>query len=128
MAEHRETVSPQTAKDLVGDSERQLRLVTDNARVAIAHCDTEARYKFVNRHYAERLGLTAEQVIGKRIPEVLGEKAYATLDSYICECLSGKAVEFEAEAPYQVGEPQFIHCRFQPEWRGNKVVWPVSAS
>ena len=122
MAEHRETVSPQTAKDLLRDSERQLRLVTDNVHVAIAHCDTEARYKFVNRHYAERLGLTAEQIIGKRISEVLGEKAYATLDHYVGECLAGKALEFETEVPYQVGGPQFMHCYYEPEWRDDKVV------
>jgi PAS domain S-box-containing protein len=122
MAEHRETASPQTPEDLLRDSERQLRLVTDNAHVAIAHCDTEARYKFVNRHYAERLGLTPEQIIGKRISEVLGEKAYATLEHYIGECLAGKSLEFETEVPYRVGEPQFMHCYYEPEWRDGKVV------
>jgi PAS domain S-box-containing protein len=127
MAELRETARQQTAEDLLRHSERQLRLVTDNARVAIAHCDTEARYKFVNRHYAERLGLTPEQVIGKRIPEVLGEKAYATIESYICECLSGRAMEFEVEMPYQVGEPQFVHCWYDPEWMDDKVIGLVAA-
>src|SRR5260370_40919869 len=105
MAEHRETVSPQTAKDLLRDSERQLRLVTDNVHVAIAHCDTEARYKFVNRHYAERLGLTAEQIIGKRISEGLGEKAYATLDPYVGQGLRRKAREIQTEVPSQAGGP-----------------------
>jgi PAS domain S-box-containing protein len=122
MAEHRETASLQTPEDLLRDSERQLRLVTDNAHVAIAHCDTEARYKFVNRHYAERLGLTPEQIIGKRISEVLGEKAYATLAHYIGECLAGKSLEFETEVPYRVGEPQFMRCYYEPEWRDGKVV------
>jgi PAS domain S-box-containing protein len=122
MAEHRETASPQTAEDLLRDSERQLRLVTDNVHVAIAHCDTGARYKFVNRHYAERLGLTPEQIIGKRISEVLGEKAYATLNRYVGECLAGKSLEFETEVPYRVGEPQFMHCYYEPEWRDGQVV------
>src|SRR5262249_20774345 len=60
----------QAAEDSLRDSERQLRVVTDSAQVAIARLDTEARYQFVNKHYADRLGLTPEQVIGKRIPEV----------------------------------------------------------
>jgi PAS domain-containing protein len=62
------------ARYLLRDSERRLRLVTDNGSVAIAQCDRQARFKFVNRHYAERLGLTPEQVIGKPIPEVIGDK------------------------------------------------------
>jgi PAS domain S-box-containing protein len=128
MAELRETAAKrQAAEDLLRDSERQLRLVTDKAPVAIAHCDTEARYKFVNRHYAERLGLTPEQIIGKRIPEVLGEKAYAAIARYVAECLAGKVVEFEAEVPYQVGEAQFMHCCYEPESREGKVVGLVAA-
>jgi PAS domain-containing protein len=55
------------------DNERQLRFVTDNVRVGIAHCDIEIRYKFVNRHYAEWHGVTPEQVVGKRVPEIVGQ-------------------------------------------------------
>jgi PAS domain S-box-containing protein len=54
---------------LLRDSERQLRLVTDNVPVGIVHCDTEVRYKFVNRHHAERQGLTPQQMIGSLTPQ-----------------------------------------------------------
>ena len=117
----------QAAEDLVHDSERRLRLVTDNAPVSIANLDKEVRYKFVNRCHVQRLGLTSEQVIGKRVPEVIGDKAFAIVEPYVGECLSGKAVEFETEVPYQSGEPQFMHCRFEPEWSDGKVVGIVSA-
>jgi len=60
MAKHRETVSPKATSDLLRDSERRLRLVAGSESVAIAYCDTEGRYKFVNRHHAERRGLTPE--------------------------------------------------------------------
>ncbi len=117
----------QAAEQSLRNSERQLRLVTDNAPVAIAYCDTEARYKFVNRQYAERLGLTPEQVAGKRIPEVVGEHAYATFEQHILACLAGQAVEFEAEIPYRGGPPQFMHSSYQPEWKDGKVVGLVAA-
>jgi PAS domain S-box-containing protein len=119
----------QPAKYWLRDGERQLRLVTDNAPVAIAQCDTEARFKFVNRHYAERLDLTPEQVIGKRIPAVIGDKAWATFEPFFRECLAGKAVEFdvEVELPYQPTDPQFTHCCYEPEWQNGKVVGLVAA-
>jgi len=123
MAELRERT------DLLRDSERQLRLVTDNVRVAIARCDTEARYKFVNRHYAERRGLTPEQVVGKSVLEVVGEKAWATFEPYFRECLAGKATEFELEVdlPYRAGELQFVLCSYEPEWRDEKIVGLIAA-
>jgi PAS domain S-box-containing protein len=129
MAEHRETVSPQAASDLLHDSERRLRLVAGNGPVAIAQCDTEGRYKFVNKHYAERRGLTPQQVVGKRIPEVVGEKAWAVFEPYFRECLAGNEIEFELEIdlPSWPGEPQFVHCYYEPEWRDDKVVGLIAA-
>jgi PAS domain S-box-containing protein len=117
------------ARYLLRDSERRLRLVTDNGSVAIAQCDRQARFKFVNRHYAERLGLTPEQVIGKPIPEVIGDKVWATFEPFFRECLTGKAVEFdvEVELPYQATDPQFTHCWYEPEWRNSEVVGLVAA-
>jgi PAS domain S-box-containing protein len=123
------TTRSQAADDFLSESERQWRLVTSKAPVAIAYCDTEARYKFVNRHYAERRGFTPEQVVGKRIPEVVGEKAWATFEPYFLECLAGKAIEVELEVdlPHQPGEPQFMHCYYEPEWLVGKVIGVIAA-
>src|SRR5215475_15554404 len=103
---------------------RQARLVTENVRVGIVHCDAEYRYKFVNRHWAERRRLTPEQVIGKRIWEVVGEEDWAMFEHHFRKCLAGNTIEFELELefPYRPGEPQFVHCYYEPEWRDGKVV------
>jgi PAS domain S-box-containing protein len=110
---------------------RQLRLITDNAPVGIVHCDAQLRYKLVNRRHAarlkERLGVMPEQVIGKRLPEVFGDKLFAIFEPYVRECLAGKAVEFEVELPCLAGAPQFLQCRLEPEWKDGKVVRLVSA-
>jgi PAS domain S-box-containing protein len=121
----------QVAEDLLRDSERQLRVVADNAPVGIVQWDRKLRYKFVNKFHAERLaewlGLTLEHVIGKSLPEVIGGELFAIVEPYVSECLAGKPVEFEVEVPSRSGEPQFLHCRFAPEWRDGKVVGLVSA-
>jgi PAS domain S-box-containing protein len=120
MAELRETASRQAAGDLLHDCEPPF----DNASVAIACCDTEARYKFVNAHYAKRHGVTPEQLVGKYAPEVVGERAWATFEPYFRECLAGKLVEFELEVEllHPADEWQFVHCYYEPEWRDGKVV------
>jgi PAS domain S-box-containing protein len=126
MAELRKNAG-RGADGLRRDSKRELHLVTDNVPVAIAWCDTEARYKFVNRHLAERHGLTPEQIIGKSVLEVIGDEAFAVVEPYVRECLAGKTVEFEVEVPDHSGEPQFMHCSCEPEWKEGKVVGFVAA-
>src|SRR4051812_15999813 len=42
------------AAEAARERERQLHLLTDHAPVLIAHCDTNRRYKFVNKPYAAR--------------------------------------------------------------------------
>jgi PAS domain S-box-containing protein len=129
MAELRETAARrQAADDLVRDSERQLRLVTDNAPVAIARCDAEGRFTFANKLFMERYGFTYEQIIGKRIADVIGDAAFAAIERYIAECLAGHAVEFAFEARDHAGEPRCIQGRFAPEWRDGKVVGFLGAT
>jgi PAS domain S-box-containing protein len=81
----------------------------------LAHCDCEGRYIFVNRVYAERLGATPESVLGKRIPEVIGDQAFRAIQPFIDRTLRGERVEFEIEVPYETLAPRYMHCVYVPD-------------
>jgi PAS domain S-box-containing protein len=85
------------AEQALAASRAQLRLVTDHAAVMLSHCDPDSRYLFVNRTYAERFGLDAEQLVGRRIADVIGPAAYAVLETHVTRVLQGELVEFEAQ-------------------------------
>jgi PAS domain S-box-containing protein len=95
--------------------ERQLRFITDSAPVLIAHCDLEHRFKFVNRPYAARFGLEPADLIGRRIPEILGQEAYDTIKPYLVRTLAGKRVDVEVEVPYERLGRQFMRFAYEPE-------------
>ena len=92
----------------------QLELVADTAPAYIVQCDAERRFTFVNRAYAERFGLTPEDVVGKYVWEIVGERGYAAFQRYVDEVLAGKRVEFEQEIPYETIGPRWIHCAYAP--------------
>ena len=92
------------------EREQELRLVTDHAPVFLVHCDRDARYRYVNKRYADRLGLTPQDIIGKQIPDVIGERAYASFREYVEAALAGRHVEFEVEIPYEKIGPHVMHC------------------
>ena len=96
-------------------SREQLRSITDAAPVFIAHHDLDGRYRFVNRRYAERLGLAVDDVIGRHVSDVVGEEGYRTLRPYVEQVLRGEAVEFEVELNYPHAGQRLMHCSYVPE-------------
>ena len=77
----------------------------------------ENRYLFVNRAYAARFGLTPSQVIGRTIPEVVGERAFAAFEQYTLQALAGQRMEFEVEIPYERIGVHFIALRVRARRR-----------
>ncbi|GEM_PF-296107 len=103
------------AEELLQHNAKQLALITDAAPVFIAYCDTQARFKFVNKPYAARFGLKPEDCIGKRISEIVGEDAYEFFREYVARVLRGEPIRFEIGVQYAgIGE-RFVHCSYAPE-------------
>jgi PAS domain S-box-containing protein len=93
----------------------ELQIINEYARFPVAHCDSRHHFIFVNKAYAERLGLRPQDCAGKHIPEVVGERAYQSVRPYIEEALAGRAVEFETEVPYDGAYgSRWMHCIYAP--------------
>lgn len=86
-------VSDRTAA--LRESEQRLRLITDAVPALIARIDARPCYTFANRRYAAWFGLTAETIIGRPVPEVLGEQLYAELAPNLRRALAGHEVTYE---------------------------------
>jgi len=105
--------------------EAELRLVTDVTPVMLTRCSRDLRYVFVNSTYAEFLGLTPRQILGKPIAAVIGEDALDTIRPYVERVLGGQSVEFEAEIPYPRRGRRFMDVAYTPDRdeHGNVVGW-----
>jgi PAS domain S-box-containing protein len=103
-------------------SAAQLRFVTDHAPMMLAHCDAQRRYKFVNLPYARMFDLAPADLVGRHAREVLGEEAYAQVDSRIAAVLSGQRVEFEIEQSLSSGSLRTFHVIYAPELDANGLV------
>jgi PAS domain S-box-containing protein len=93
----------------------ELQIINEYARFPVAHCDTRHHFLFVNKAYADRLGLRPEDCVGKHISEVVGEPAYQSIRHYIDQALAGRVAEFETEIPYsgKCGS-RWMHCIYAP--------------
>ena len=103
----------------------RLQLITDATAIGIAYCDSEQRFLFVNRCYAERFGLTPDQLVGRSVAEVVGEEAYQSFRPSIERVLAGVPQQYEVDVNYRVIGRRYIHCAYTPEFdaEGRVVGW-----
>ena len=115
----RDVSEARAADAALRESERQLRLITDVAPIYLVRVDSQGRYLFVNEAYAQRFNLNRDAVIGKLIPEVVGEEAYATFKPYVDRAFAGEAAEFDIDIPYQNLGTRHMHVAYVPERDAN---------
>ena len=115
MANYNARTPPErVSKRPCGQGENQMRLVTDNLPVFIVYCDADERYRFVNQPYAARFGLRPDDLLGRRIEDIVGGPAYAGLRLYIDAVLAGRTVEFEQAEPLEQGTAT-MRCAYLPD-------------
>jgi len=108
-------------------TERQMWLVTDNAPVFIYNCDRAGIYKFVNRAYAARFGLTPQDCVGRHIRDIVGDRAYDSITAFVARVLEGEALEADVDIPYDAFGDRLMHCSYAPEIENGHVVGWVAA-
>jgi PAS domain S-box-containing protein len=91
------------AEEAVQKSEKQLRMITDALPVLISYVDRNERYQFINKGYEDLFQMSREQIRGRHIREILGEKPYQNLIPYLQKVLDGETLHFEVTQPYESG-------------------------
>ena len=73
----------------------ELQRVADAMSAAVCSCATDLRLLWVNRVYAEwnGRGQTPAQMVGMRLPEVVGIEAFVEIGPHLREVLEGRRVQ-----------------------------------
>jgi len=106
-----------------------VRQILDSAAVGLTRCSRDLRYVSCNPAYEKLVGLSAEQIIGRRIIDVIGIEAFEVKRPYVERVLRGDRVEYEEEFPFGGGQ-RFLHVVYMPwmEGDGQVVGWMSSIS
>jgi PAS domain S-box-containing protein len=105
------------------DSERNVRVYTDNVPVLIAYVDRDLVYQFVNKAYERSLGLSREAICGRRVDEILGRQRFLEREAHMEAALDGRRQSFEVETRDAGGEPRFAEATYIPQFGpGGKVL------
>ncbi|MBV8674482.1 MAG: PAS domain-containing protein [Acidobacteriaceae bacterium] len=108
----------------------QLRRFMGAAPTGLTHCSRDLRYVEVNPAYAQMAGLPPEQIVGRKILEVMGPKGWAAIRPYVEEVLRGERVQYEMVLPFAASGPHHVHVVYTPEidGAGEVVGWFASVA
>jgi PAS domain S-box-containing protein len=110
------------------DKEAQLESIIYRTPFMLIRLDKDLRYRFISHAYLEMTGRRPEEVVGKRLSDILGDKDFQAIRPYIEKVLQGNRVEFEREVHYQGVGTRFLHVIYTPERDDSGTVtgWIVS--
>jgi PAS domain S-box-containing protein len=91
----------------------------------LTRCSRDGRYVFVNRAYADFFGRPPEEIVGRTIPDIVGQETFTMITPYIDRVLAGEPVELEFEIPHASAERRFMRALYTPDrnQQGDVVGW-----
>ncbi len=94
----------------------QLRVLADNVPALIAYYELkDFRCTFANRHYAQALGWTTENILGRTAAEIVGEKGWQQIRPYIeAVVATRRQVSYERELADASGRLQWLEVDVLP--------------
>ena len=104
-----------TKAELRAARDVELRMIADALPVLIAFVDSTLTYRFANRRYEDWVGLKPEQIVGRRIVDIVGAQGLAERAEHIEAALAGREARFEL--PLAVSRtadratPRSVTCR-----------------
>ena len=97
------------------DKEAELESIIYRTPFMLIRLDRDLRYRFISEAYLAMTGRRPEQVVGKRLSDVLSDKDFQSIRPHVEKVLQGNRVEFEREVHYQGVGRRFLHVIYTPE-------------
>src|SRR5262249_48785901 len=91
-----------------------LLFIVDAMAVPVTRCSRSLHYLWANESYARWLGLTPDQIVGRRIVDVIGQQAFDVIRPHFEQALRGERVDYEEKIVFAgIGE-RWIRATYTP--------------
>ena len=86
-----------SAKQALTASERRMRMIADNLPALIAYLSADERYLFVNARSEQMFGLAPEQMVGRKVVDVMPPDVYAQSAPHFERVRQGNRARFQRD-------------------------------
>ncbi|AKJ63536.1 PAS domain S-box protein [Kiritimatiella glycovorans] len=92
-----QVIAAKQAEIALQASEERFRKIVDHLPQFVAFADTDLRYRYVNRTYEKVFGMDAEAILGRSVPEFIGEEAFERARPHVERVLEGEKVHYREQ-------------------------------
>jgi two-component system cell cycle sensor histidine kinase/response regulator CckA len=115
----RDITERKRAEEVLRKRERELSIIIDNMPGLVSHVDRDLRYVYASKGYERMFGVPPQQVVGRRMPEVVGEEVFGQAEPHVQKALSGEQVTVETPIRLPDGELSYGLTTFVPDIDAN---------
>lgn len=80
-----------------------------------SYIDENLVYKYVNPRYSDWFGLSTEEIVGKKVIDLIGNEAYEEIAHHLQRALDGEEVTYETKMPYANRSSIFVRTHLMPD-------------
>ncbi|MFH2092180.1 MAG: PAS domain S-box protein [Pseudomonadota bacterium] len=99
----RDITEKRMADKKLEESEQKFRTIVNVLPQFVAYTDKELKYRFINKTYEEKLGVTAAAILNKTLVDVIGVQAFKKAKPHVEKVLKGKRVNYCERFSYNKG-------------------------
>ena len=104
------------AQATLESSEAELRIAMDSLPHPMVYVDRDFRYRMVNKRVEAMLGKPREELLGKNLREVFGEKRFAEVMPFWQRALDGETVTVERQIGTNPATMRWMVVRYTPRY------------
>lgn len=97
------------------ESERQLKMITNNIGMPLAYIDADKRFRFYNRTGAEWTGLNEVSIAGRRVDEIFSDEVMTVVDPHLTKALAGHTQTYERLSEFPMRDKRWIRAHLVPD-------------
>jgi PAS domain S-box-containing protein len=102
------------AEEALRNEKQQMQIMADSMSAPVTRCSRDLRYLWVSKLYADWLGRSPNEIIGRPIVDVIGPEAFAGLRPHFERVLSGLPVRYEEEVNFRGLGRRWINAVYTP--------------
>ena len=104
------------------DAETQLRMISDAVPALISFLDRNRRFVMVNNTAAKWFDRDPEDIVGRRIDELLGPGFAEKSEGFADRALRGERIDYQSDLTYPDGISRAVNKTFIPNRRADGVI------